>query len=29
MNKPENVKRQVLPGVTGQMRRVLELFLDG
>lgn len=28
MNKTKNVKRQVLPGVIGQTRRVLELFLD-
>lgn len=28
MNKTENVKRQVLPGVIGQRRRVLELLLD-
>lgn len=29
MNKTENVKRQVLPGMIGQTRQVLELFLDG
>lgn len=28
MNKTETVKRQVLPGVIGQMRRELELLLD-
>lgn len=28
MNKTENVKRQVLPGVIGQRRQVLELLLE-